>query len=123
MSLETREIVAESCLVGVPYFLDSLLLQSLAEPVPATLPEDYRQLFDMGWRYHPQQEGKIVPKGWWFGDKTAKFLIIYCQVSGRRIGPWEGPFLLNNPDGLESVFVCKDVKNWLITERGWKETK
>lgn len=116
------ELTACRCLAGV----SSDPLQLVSEVVGRPL--DYKSIFALQWRFHPNKEGLLVPveldlnaytlENFGFNPK-GYHLAIYCQVSGRRLGVDNRPYAVKSPDGKEVLRVCSEAKEWLLSEHGW----
>lgn len=78
---------------------------------------DYRAAFDEGWRFEPTEKLDYAIPSTQIYD--GYYLLIYCQVSGVPFGVLEKPFRVRSSDGSESLFVCKEVRDWLLKEKGW----
>jgi hypothetical protein len=119
------------------FFPDKIIyfFASMASPEPIQLgPEDecdYKALFSAGWCFHPNIERLMVPRDFDFRrhtiftkgfDPGPYQLAIYCQVSGKRFRPDDGPIIVKKNGNSEVLRVNKAGYEWLL-EQGWEDVR
>lgn len=103
---------------ALAHYFQLSLFHELLPPLGSA--SDYKEIFAKGWRFHPVCEDLKVP---YFYPHRQFFMLIFCQVTGRRVSSHDKARLVINPQKTEKLFVCTEAYEWLTGECGWQDSR